>query len=529
MQTTPAQNISDLMTSPAYEALWAEHYAGQKHEAPIKDIAGKINAINGDWHAHPEILAFMINLVEIETAALPASERAPLQSLQEYLEKAAAGIALPKRKHLPEEQQKILNMIERESGLQKFRPVSWALNMAKTTGTHIFNEAMEHKKSSALLAGVAILSLVYMHRMGALGSTAYMSPEETMTVNFSLDALDDPNWIPEIDESLFNPDFIPSCHDHLRQLLGETGADFVKETLEIANFFPQHCSKMKTLAMNAGGMYDTINSRIAALIENPVLDLGDTVLQDSPLKTAFETAATNTAEFWYAANYIENIAFHTGIFGLAMASAFKLSSLSDEERQEIITTSHNFLCRTLRKNPLNYIFTAAGASVAYIQNTGEMNPDIIWMGAIGGLAGHFAHQAMRRLNRSSQATLRTAKISQEFITTADPDLDPKQIPKSKLKDIILGKSFTGRLMRLAPLLSALDLAVASGTGTGSVLGAAAVTIPFLAYNIPEDMGLHVIFGIAGGTVGLGLSGMNKAKNSALGLLRNKNTEPPAPL
>lgn len=84
-------------------------------------------------------------------------------------------------------------------------------------------------------------------------------------------------------------------------------------------------------------------------------------------------------------------------------------------------------------------------------------------------------------------------------------------------------------MRLAPLLSALDLAVASGTGTGSVLGAAAVTIPFLAYNIPEDMGLHVIFGIAGGTVGLGLSGMNKAKNSALGLLRNKNTEPPAPL
>jgi hypothetical protein len=53
-----------------------------------------------------------------------------------------------------------------------------------------------------------------------------------------------------------------------------------------------------------------------------------------------------------------------------------------------------------------------------------------------------------------------------------------------------------------------------------------VTVPFLVYSIPKDMGLHAIFGIASGTVGLGLSGINSLKNRELRFIPGNHEKSP---
>ncbi len=512
MHNRAADSVARILESDEINKIWSSHHVSRSDDNPALGIAQNLH----DFPSDPELLAFMSRLVELERGALGSSKnpdvgnlRRELDGLAFYLADASSDITLPALESLPEDYQKILKMIERQTAQVPFRPIGVPVEMLKHTAQHIWEDAKEHPKSFAGLLTVSLGGLGFMNMRMGTSTTSYIDPEVTTITNLSLDALDDPDFVMEQDSSLLNLDLQPTCHDHLTQLLGETGADAIKSTLDMAGIFPQHCSRVKTLAADAQaslqGGYDFINSRIGFFIKDPATDLAGKILPDSPFKDAFYNAANNTADFIYAANTVENVVLHTIIFASAMATTVKFGTLENEEGKIIRKNAQDFFHRTIKNNPLNYVFGIAASAQSYMANEG-LNPEMIWMGLGGVLAGHFSHAALKRLKRTDHVKNITAPARENLEHFSDMR---KILSDNRAGEplAIEPKNWKNRLKKagiisggLAALASA-DAALTGGQISGNILGFTSVTVPFLAYNVPEDAGLHVIFGVAGGAAG----------------------------
>lgn len=532
--------------------IWSRYYPSQNTRTPLSDLSDVIKSQNLTPENNAHLLIFMNEILDIEEQALkriPKHKRSEtdladieniaqlknyLQTLKERTPEAYAHT------ELPEQYQKIIDMLRTETAQHPVRPIQNLMRLVKNTGVHIAEDAREHPYAFTGLLGISLGALGLMNMR--MGSTAniYIDPIATTITDLDFDSLE--QMTNGADTALtLNPAFMntgpaQSCHDHLTQVLGPTAADYVKNSLDAVNLFPQHCSKIKTLAQNAQGnlqsFYDTMNSRIAFMIHDPAQDIGNKIIPPSPFLDAFNHAANQTADFIYAANAIENVTLHTIIFASAVATTVKLGTLESEEAKEMRMKISDFFGRTTRNVPLNYLLCAAGSTYAYMANNG-VNPEMIWMGLGGALIGQGIHNALNKNKSPALAQTLSVHIrdidvhsleASENITgneKAGESLSAEN-KKSAWKKIITSKPAIASAV--TGIASAADFAFNNGQISGTMLGGLSVTVPFLAYNVPEDATLHVILGFAGGVVGSIWAGGIRAKRALTNLL-HRDTAP----
>lgn len=539
-----AQNtIATLLESePVSDAWQRHHYSRRKDNTPL-NLASQIREIGENINEYPELLAFMQNLVSIERSALGKPEknepdkRTKLRSQLEHLEKYLSRLSqvhIPEES-LPEDHRIVLNMLRHETGQIPFRPLHSLWKSSKKTAHHIVQDAKEHPAAFGTLLATSLGLLHFMNlRMGVKSS--YIDPKLLQITDLDVDALFDSNAPLTISTEAISETRL-GCHDHLAQLLGNSAADFIKDKLDAVNLFPQHCSRVKTLALNAQhnlqSSYDFLNSRLELIIRDPTKDLAEKIFPDSPFRDAFYNAANHTAEFIYAANTVENVVLHTIIFTSAAIGTVKLGTIAKEEFSEAKNNLQDFLVRSTTKTPLNYLLCASGSTFAYLAN-GSLNPEMLWMGMGGLLVGQTIHNTVRRHNAPEFIKQSTLSISKELAEISDASkilgdetagtaLTPNPTLWEKLKIPALT---TGAIT----ITGAIDLAATQGQITGSLLGGLGVITPFIFYNIPEDAALHTIFVAAGGIFGMTWLGIGKAGKKMLQWVKHndENNSSPKP-
>lgn len=525
--------LCGMLESPKLSDLWKRYHLSDKDKNPAHDAARELYKSAGHFSENQGLLVFLKEFLNIQHATLPVKrkndtledshDRKILDTLSCHIE----SLIEDKQTPVPEEYQPVLDMLEHATGQTPVRPVRSFWNFLKTQGKHIAEETKEHPAAAASMLALSLGTLRFMNN----GASTYIDPTVMQASNMDMDTL---LSLDSLDSTItFNAQQTPidlPCHDHIVYFLDPivgseyavTGADFIKNTLGAAGLFPQHCAKLKTLAPDAQnwllGGYDVINSRIAFMASDPAADLGKTVIPPSRFLDAYNTAVTHTSEFWYAFNAIENAVLHTVIFGSSMMLSRKLGKLSSEELTETLRSSKDFIYRTIpskrsfeeltETTPLNYVLAVSGSAYAYVSNNG-FNPEMVWMGLGGLVAGQVIHKGIR--------SLKSRSCSEEIMANASTDgieslyvLSDVRAGEASTKDKALNgwqtlalKATIGAGIGTAAVT--IDTALTGGQITASVLGGGSVTVLFLGYNVVEDAALHVIFGAAGGATGLGIA------------------------
>ncbi|MBK6895755.1 MAG: hypothetical protein IPH06_04110 [Alphaproteobacteria bacterium] len=539
--------VIGILESETFAHLWSRHYRTRRHENAARSYAAEIREHTAkETPIDPRLLKFMIELVRLEALAVANSTEkqepdAPallknLQQLRLDLEARTQGRPLPTREGLTNEQKKILDMVERQTATKPFRPVSSLLNAVRRTALHIAHDAKDHPIAFSGLLAASLGTLAFMRARLGNSATIYIDPAATTMTNFSLDSMDNPAATLETDQAFLNMDFQPSCHDHLSQLMGQNTADFVKQTLDMAGMFPAHCSKLKTLAEEAQNnlerSYNFVNSRLEMLIRDPATDIAQRLIPDSPFLSAFNQSAHSTAEFIYALNTVENVVVHTLIFASSVLAAAKLGTMESEEIRALRQDIGDFAYRQVRLNPAALALGTAGSATALIMH-GGINPDTLWAGLAGVLVGRIIHNGIRRahaLEFVKASAPSSLSVSRQEAQDADPILitgdnkagDPNSGASSRRtwwNNVTKPAAGVGTLV----ILTTIDSLATGGQVAGNIMGALGVTIPFLAYNLPEDAALHIIFGIAGGIAGAAWAGTSNAINALKRAILNIGT------
>lgn len=512
LDKSAAHAFEPLITSDQVSGRWTTHYFGERHDSPIPDIVKELAEVEDDLKDRPELLKFMLETTALvrgiqgksrDFADTPEEGDARAELLRNfakfdaYINGLASGVDLPHREDLPEEYQKVLALIEKETGQQAIRPVAGTAAFFKNYISHIAEHVRE-KPASATAALAVSLGVVWLanHKMGN-AVTNYIDPTSTQINNFGAGEF---GQIFEFDPTMPVAEFERTCHSHVEAMFGKTVADIA------APIMPQHCDKFKTLAEDAQGNvaagYDLVNARIEGLIKMPVSDLVGKLIDNEAFMRGFETGARNTADFIYKFNTVENITLHYIIGQLAFDQGRKLGRLTSDEAREGWQKISNFTYRTAVNAPMAYAAGLSLAAQSYLEN--GMNPEMVWMGAGGALAGQLGHKAFTRffngksraeaMMEESRARMEAFKYAGSSVQGDKPTLlvDKKKKHGAKVAFGALGGVGTyGVLVSECPEVA------------GMIAGSAAVGGSFLAYNVPEDAALHVIFGIVGGAAGYG--------------------------
>lgn len=511
LQQHARTTVAGILQSPAMAQLWAQHHNQKYADNPAPDLASEISSLTEQLQDRPDLLAFMLELINLERGMIrkPRKQendeykelREQLDGLKYHLETIADGITLPSREILPEDQQKILDLMERQTAQKPFRPVHSTLHLMKDMAIHLKEEASTHPGPFLTSTAFCGAFIAFMNmRLGDMKNN-YIDPELAAVSNLTLDSLDDPDFVPEIDMSLLE-NFQPSCHDHLQAAFGKQAADLIKTTLDGINLFPQHCTGLKTLGAWQGNMwdvYDGWNARMAPFIQDPAEKLGD-LLANAPFHDSFVSAATNTADFVYAANWHENITLHTVITYAAFRTYCKYREMEDDERKKIRQNMLDFARRTPRLYPLTYALSAS-ASACVLAANGSPSAEMIWPAIIGGIAGHTIDRYRLKAKTHDLAKQTTLSVRESLTYFADT-LDITQANKaweSPSNNIALSEKWkaAGKAALITTAAVTADAFATGGQVAGSIAGGMSVIVPFLYYNVPEDTTLHWVFGLLG--------------------------------
>lgn len=505
--------LSAVLESKEIAGAWPTHHRSLKdNNAPI-NIAEQVKNISDNLDQHPELLAFMQYLVEIELQSLgmphkndsseKSETREKLRLLDKYLH-SLPHTFIPEDQ-LPEDHQMVLEMVRQNTGQKPIRPMHTVWNSVKHLAHHIKDDAKEHPVAFGSLLTTSLGLLYFMNmRMGMKG-TNYIDPKLMQVTDLDVDTLMDPSAPITVNAAEIVSDMRVGCHDHLKMLLGDNGADFVKNTLDAVDLFPQHCGRVKTLAQNAQDNlrsgYDFINSRIDLVVKDPAIDLANSVAAKGPFLDAFNAAANNTAEFIYAANTVENVVLHSIIFGSAVIGTVKIGQLDKQEVKNAWDRFSDFAYRTAATKPMNYVLCCSASVYSYMANNGY-SPDMMWMGLGGLVAGELTHKAINSRKQNNSLHDAMLSVPRDIATLSNPsDITnnhrAEETHKPTLEKLKKPALFAG----LASAATAADFALTGGQNAGTIAGTLGVTVPFLAYNVPEDATFHVIFGVAGAIVG----------------------------
>lgn len=561
LNKTASDVLSAILCSDRFLEYWNAHYPAEKNSGALKGMALRISDAQDDFSQDPDLLAFMISMVDLERGALYSAVdfrklsddeqrlRDGLDGLSGYLSQIVPDLdqkALGKS--FTKSQVKVIKMLRRETAQIKYQPFSDVAHFAGHIAGGIKETAVEHPVSgAALLTGLAGMGW-FMVRMG--GTNATLSYDPTL-VGMGPEAFMPGAPPPEEFQTYLTQqqinDIIPSCHDHLLQLAGgnQVVADFMVDPMHLDMILGQHCVKLDTYASGVRGAYDWYNTRFEYLLDVAPDGLVSILPHpESPLVQAF-VGSTSTAKDWTIAfNTVENLAVHLFIIGTSVIYSAKAVNFKNDEASEIYTESRNFLQRSVMNTPMTY--GAAAAMLAYTASQSDhiwsvsqgFHPVVTW-GTIGGLAlGQGLHKAHKYFNRRAHVTdmMQGASLSAfNQYSAAQPAAQKPAKPDQK-KSLVQHFKIPAIGAVVGGALSAVDMHYTGGHVTGSVLGTASVVGPYLVINGPEDAGFHVGFGAVGSAAGasvggtylLGKFGLKKAWNGIKHVLPSAAVNDPVP-
>ncbi len=538
--------VSGILSSDSLSNMWTKHHKSKADQNSAIDLSQKVQDISQNIEAHPEMLLFMRELIEIELVATNKSSELGqyLEQLYSYINKLCHdnNISL-ENTEMPEDYQSLLDMVEYQTGKTPIRPIHSLWKITKSMGKHIADDAKEHPALFGSLVSVAV-GMVYLSSLN-VDKFATVNTEEGIEsmAGFSGDIWGDDSPLDELttegiifDSPLDEPVSLdPSCHDTTielgRLIAGDYGAWAATNLPSfITDAFPEHCTRVKSLAGDAiGGMqsgFDWIHERLDVVIRDPANNIGNSIMENMPFQTAFIEAANATADVVYRFNDIENIAVHTLLTGVTASAVVKLGSLKTEEAQELKASVFDFIHRTTRNLPLSYILSCGGSTYAYMANDG-FAPDIIWLGLGGIVAGNTIHKIARSCQSHKlieSATISVNKTAAEIsdatkILMGGANNNDYSYQHKGWKDYIKKPAMVAGV---TTTLTALDIAVTGGEISGAIAGGATVTAQYLMYNVVEDTALHGVFIGLGAAIGTTILCAAAACNKLKGLIRNDN-------
>lgn len=506
-QRNAARAFEGFVSSSGISGRWGDHYFGQRHENPVPDVVEKLHGIRDDLASDPALVKFMLEttaLLKSGVGQAKASDpevqklRALLDGLSVFLQGLVAEKDLLARSDLPEEYQKLISILEKDTAQKPLRPIAGTGLFLKSYVSHIYEHVRE-KPGSAVGAFGASLGFLWLvnHKMGG-ATTSYIDPLNVAITNMGMGEFGADF---EFDPTVSLEGLQPSCHNHVSDVFGPEVADFAQPVL------PEHCSKFKTLAedaqSSAQGFYDAVNSRIEGLIHMPLSDLFGKVVDHEAFMRGFETGARETAEFIYQFNAVENITLHYVIGTIAFDQGRKLGRVTSDEAREALQKITNFTWRTARQVPLAYA-AGLGLSINSYVAHGGLNPEMVWTGAAGVVGGLAVHKlAGKVFNRKARAKA-VAGNAGESLAGFERFSVPEDVQARLDAAASKGRGWMKKgAVSLAAAAGAAGFAKEFPEMAGVIAGGLTVSGSFLAYNVPEDAALHVIFGIAGGTAGYG--------------------------
>lgn len=537
--------VAGILSHDQTRHAWNTHYITERANNPADAILSDLAGLEGELENNPALVRFMIEMIEIEHAAMVrglqkeipdqanpikkmrlslrnifkrkadpelAALTLQLDNLKEYLYQRVPPDDLPDAKNLSEAQKNFLDVVRFQVGHNKFRPVKTLLGMGKEI-LHHFKEEFKRQPFvfSSLIIGAASLMHFMNARIGG-AKTTYIDPELASMEAMNMDEFFDSDTGLTFDPNFDPTTFQPSCHDHLKQIFGEKIADFITQSEVVAKIFPEHCMKISNFVPNAQdwlqGTYDTVNSRLYGFTDGAASSLSEYMSPDSEFRQAFDQAAMFMAENIKMYDMYENLTFHFALTIFGTAIGWKFKNIKNEEVVEAVEKIKNFGNSSLKTLPLTYVFGLAGALHGYMMNSG-FDPDMVIHGGIGIAAGSLVHRFMTRLKRTDFVKNTTLSVKKSLAVFSDRDKilnggkaheDPSVWKRmwgfvSNKTTVALASIFTAAV--------AADMNYNNGMFTGYLLGGAVVTGTYASYNIPEEVAAHLIFGITGGLLGYG--------------------------
>ncbi len=526
----------NILNSQTLKDIWSCNHRSKANHNPAINIAEHAKNISKNIEDHPQMLLFIRELIGIEINALKSKKNLELKQYIEQLYRYSNKLCKDnnithKNTELPDEYQLILDELEYQTGKTPIRPLKSLWKITKSSANHIAQDAKEHPILFGSLVSVAV-GMVYVSSINIDKlSTIYIEEDSRDIVDLGDDFWNDSEYSSS-DDLLFDSELAgtinldPSCHETTvemgRLLAGDYGAAAVQNIPSfITDMFPEHCTRVKSLASDAinglQGGFSWIHERLDIVIRDPANDIGNTVLHNTVFQESFINAANHTADFWYRFNDIENIAVHTLLTGVTAAAIVKYESLSTEETQEWKNNVSDFFHRTTKNLPLSYILACSGSIYAYASNNG-VTPDLLWYGLGGVIAGNTIH----KLHRSSKAH----EIVENTILSVDrTKADIIDATKILYEDLICNDNYNYKnrgwkdyikapavIAGVSSSLTAIDIATTNGQITGAIAGGTTVTAQYLMYNVVEDTALHGVFITLGIVIGKSITYAAKVGN-----------------
>ncbi len=430
-------------------------------------------------------------------------------------------------------QQSFLKAYTHHTGQNSLGPTAiakacWAL--LQDVGGHVKEQYRERPGKFAVMTAGCLALFVFMRYRMPTSATMYVDPQLLQVENVSLDALDNPDFMPSLSDNPVSGDIKLPWHDHLVQLVGNSAASVLREIPGVDSIAPVHRAKLLNQAENAQARlqwgYDLINLRIDALIKDPADNLGSILIPDSAFKQAFDDATYQAQELICFGNTLENIVLHGLLLCAAFAIAYDAKTLSNEEAKEHWDEAMDFLKRCRANSKLSIAFASAAAgSAAYYY--GGFNPAMVWMAAAGLATGENVHRHMRKrsgINNPSNTITASTSFDNFTNPAISSPLTKQNLTISTYVPDILKNKYTWSAASITTAFMILDIYLNKGVYTGTVLGHLAVYIPFVGWNAVEDTGLHGIVVAAGGSSGLAASMISNEIEGRI----NKRTKTVAP-
>lgn len=533
--------LSSILRSPELRGLWKKHHSNI-NESRVDELADELSSSAQDLSARPDLAEFITKFSRVELRALGApksGEGRDVETIRSYLQKLAGDMAvIPQEKNsassaTAETGDRILKILEKETGQVPFRPVRSSVNFIKGWCGHLWSEFKAHKTSSACL----LLLTGALHRFTTMtipNMTVRLMPEET-AMQMDYESLLSSQSPAEYDPSLIKTHVTGGCHDHLEKMveafttsktIAKNVADWSRNTLTIGDYslFPQECGKMNSYALDVQqglqSSYQFMADRLAWFTEDKAMQVGS-LLPDPRYITAFNEGTQWVSSKIYVFDTYENIIIHGVLLGTSTYAAYQLNSKNKEELRETWSNIKSFFNRTTRNNYLNYAFGVAAAGGYALSGAPHPEIGVFWAGVGGVTAGHLAHKGINILGRLKHAQEIVAPVMDKLAAFKKNAADITVAPICEAVQEKLTRTFN--LARAAGMagLAVVTTSCASLYTNANIItndalreafvranevictgaGVGVTTAFYLAANGPQDTMLHGIILLMGITAG----------------------------
>ncbi|MBP7722420.1 MAG: hypothetical protein KA155_07765 [Alphaproteobacteria bacterium] len=556
--------LSSILRSPELRGLWQKHHSNID-ESRVHQLADALSSNAQDLSARPDLAKFATNFSRVELRALgapKAGESRDVETIRSYLQSLAGDMAvIPHEKNsassaTAETGDRILKILEKETGQVPFRPVRSSANFIKGWCGHLWSEFKENKISSTCL----LLFTGALHRFTTMtipNMTVRLMPEET-AMQMDYESLLSSQSPAEYDPSLITTNLTGGCHDHLEKMveafttsktLAKNVADWSRDVLTIGDYslFPQECRKMNSYAQDVQqglqSSYQFMADRLAWFTEDKAMQVGS-LLPDSRYITAFNEGTQWVSSKIYVFDTYENIIIHGVLLGTSTFAAAELNSKSMEELRETWRDVKAVFNRARHNNKLNYIFGAAAAGAYALSGAPHPEVGVFWAGVGGAVAGHLTQKGMKWWGSLKHVKDIAAPVMDKLAAFKKNAADITAAPVCELVQEKLTRTFNLARTAGTTALAVVTTSCASLYTNANVItndalretfvraneaictgaGVGVTSAFYLVANGPQDMMFHGIIIVMGTAAGTIYGQARKLTNKGIAKMRGQ--EPP---